>query len=147
MMNDISAHKEGQGKYALPSGLYDVAKDAATIYLPASATLYVVLAGIWGWPFGEQITATVAGLVTFLGTVLKISTVSYNRSDKSTDGTLIVDVDEKNPMKDRYLFDINTDLAEVADKDRITLKINNLTEKTLSSMDPRNVVNKSDSQK
>ena len=39
--------------------VYDVLKFIAQIVLPAIATLYVTLAGIWGLPFSEQIGGTV----------------------------------------------------------------------------------------
>lgn len=60
--------------------VYDILKDVALIWLPALATLYAVLAGIWGLPYGEQIPATIMAIDTFLGAILKISTVKYNNT-------------------------------------------------------------------
>ena len=34
---------------------------------------------IWGLPFGEQIPATITAVDTFLGALLGISTVRYNK--------------------------------------------------------------------
>ena len=34
--------------------LYDRLKIIAQIWIPALATLYFTLAGIWGFPYGEQ---------------------------------------------------------------------------------------------
>lgn len=109
------------GKFALPSPVYDVAKDLTQIYLPATAALYVGLAQIWGWGFQLEVAATITVLVTFLGVVLKVSTVSYFRSDKSTDGVL--EIDQSNPLKDKYLFDVQTPLEEVALRNSITLRV------------------------
>lgn len=57
--------------------LYDVLKWIALIFLPAIATLYFALAGIWGFPYGEQIVGTIAAIDAFLGAILQISTHNY----------------------------------------------------------------------
>ena len=56
---------------------YDSLKEFALIWIPALATLYFTLAGIWGLPYGEQIVGTLAAIDVFLGAVLKISSVQY----------------------------------------------------------------------
>ena len=62
--------------------VYDILKFIAQIVLPAIATLYVTLAGIWGLPFSEQIGGTVMAVDTFLGAVLMISSNNYNKTKK-----------------------------------------------------------------
>ena len=59
--------------------VYDKLKFIAQIVLPAMGTLYFALAGIWGWPFGEQIVGTITAIDTFIGVCLGISTMNYNR--------------------------------------------------------------------
>lgn len=59
--------------------LYDVLKYIARIVLPALGTLYFGLAGIWGFPYGEQIVGTITVIDTFLATVLMISTAKYKK--------------------------------------------------------------------
>ena len=61
--------------------LYDVLKWIAMILLPALGTLYFALAGIWGFPYAEQIVGTVTALDTFLGVLLGISTSQYNKNN------------------------------------------------------------------
>lgn len=61
--------------------LYDVLKWIAMILLPALGTLYFALAGIWGFPYAEQVVGTVTALDTFLGVILGISTAQYNKSN------------------------------------------------------------------
>jgi hypothetical protein len=56
---------------------YDILKFIAQIVLPALGTLYFALAGIWGWPYGEQVVGTLAAIDTFLGAILGISTKNY----------------------------------------------------------------------
>jgi hypothetical protein len=59
---------------------YDVLKWIAQLLLPALGTLYFALAGIWGFPYGEQIVGTITALDTFLGVILGISTIQYNKN-------------------------------------------------------------------
>lgn len=56
---------------------YDIIKYIAQIVLPAAGTLYFALAGIWGFPYGEQIVGTITAVDTFLGVCLGISAASY----------------------------------------------------------------------
>lgn len=62
---------------------YDMLKWAAQILLPALATLYFALAGIWDFPFGEEIVGTITAVDAFLGCILGISTKQYNKVNAS----------------------------------------------------------------
>ena len=59
--------------------VYDVLKWIAMYLLPALGTLYFALSGIWGLPYGEQIVGTITAVDTFLGVILGISKVQYNK--------------------------------------------------------------------
>lgn len=59
--------------------VYDVLKWIVMIVLPALATLYGALTGIWGLPYGEQVVSTITAADTFLGTVLLISSLQYKK--------------------------------------------------------------------
>ena len=59
--------------------VYDVLKFIAQVVLPALGTLYFALAGIWGFPYGEQIVGTITAVDTFLGVLLGISSAQYNK--------------------------------------------------------------------
>ena len=59
--------------------IYDILKYIAQIVLPAIGTLYFALAGIWGFPYGEQIVGTITAIDTFLGVILGISSSNYNK--------------------------------------------------------------------
>ncbi len=63
----------------LSNKAYDILKWIATYFLPAAGTLYFALAGIWGFPFGEEIVGTITAVDTFLGVILGISSVQYNK--------------------------------------------------------------------
>lgn len=61
--------------------VYDSLKWVAQIAIPAAATLYFALAGIWGWPYGEQVVGTLTAVDTCLGVLLGISTAQYNKTN------------------------------------------------------------------
>ena len=63
----------------LSNKVYDVLKYIAMIVLPAIGTLYFALAGIWGFPYGEEVVGTLSFIDTFLGVILGISTAQYNK--------------------------------------------------------------------
>lgn len=68
----------------LSNKTYDILMFIAQIVLPAIGTLYFTLAGIWGFPYGEQIVGTISALDVFLGALLKISNIEYKeRMEKS----------------------------------------------------------------
>ena len=64
---------------------YDFLKWVAQYLLPAAGTLYFALAGLWGFPYGEQVVGTITAVDTFLGVILGISTIQYNKSDSSNE--------------------------------------------------------------
>ena len=61
----------------LSNDTYDILKFICQIILPAAGTLYFALAGIWGFPYGEQIVGTITAIDTFLGVCLGISSKNY----------------------------------------------------------------------
>ena len=63
--------------------MYDVLKWIATYLLPALGTLYFALAGIWEFPYGEQVVGTITAVDTFLGVILGISTAQYNKQQEN----------------------------------------------------------------
>lgn len=102
---------------------YDILKFIAQIVLPGLGTLYFALAGIWGFPYGEQIVGTITAVDTFLGLLLGLSSNQYYKNGKDVDGTLMID-----PSGDteKWLFAMNgTPLEEIAQKARILLKVDN----------------------
>lgn len=71
----------------LDERVYKILKYVAQIALPAVATLYFALAGIWGFPYGEEIVGTITAVDTFLGVLLGISTATYNKKISSNSET------------------------------------------------------------
>lgn len=59
--------------------VYDILKYIAQIILPAIGTLYFALAGIWNFPYAEEIVGTITAIDTFLGVILGISNINYKK--------------------------------------------------------------------
>lgn len=60
---------------------YDTLKWIAQYLLPATGTLYFALAGIWGFPYGEEVVGTITAVDTFLGVLLGISSTQYKKTN------------------------------------------------------------------
>ena len=65
----------------LSNKTYDILKWVAQFLLPALGTLYFALAGIWKFPYGEQVVGTITAVDTFLGVLLGISTAQYMKNN------------------------------------------------------------------
>lgn len=64
----------------LSNKTYDILKWIAQILLPASGALYFALSKIWGFPYATEILGTLTAVDTFLGALLGISTIQYNKT-------------------------------------------------------------------
>ena len=62
---------------------FDILKFFTTLVLPALGTLYFALSQIWGLPYGDEIVGTITAVVTFMATILKISSVQYYKKEEN----------------------------------------------------------------
>ena len=63
----------------MSNSTYDILKKIAQVWLPAIGTLYFALARIWNLPFAEEIVGTITAVDAFLGALLGISSMLYNK--------------------------------------------------------------------
>lgn len=63
----------------LSNKVYDVLKWLVLVALPALTVAYVALAGIWGFPYADEVAKTSAAVCTLLGALLGVSTAQYNK--------------------------------------------------------------------
>ena len=63
----------------LSNKLFDVLKWVAILFLPALAILIRTVFAIWKIPYGEEISSTIVALQVFLGAILGVSTLNYNK--------------------------------------------------------------------
>lgn len=59
--------------------LYDVLKWVAMLFLPALAVLVKTIFAVWSIPLGDEISTTIMALDAFLGAILGISTIQFNK--------------------------------------------------------------------
>lgn len=100
--------------------LYDVLKYLAQIVLPALGTLYFTLAGIWGLGGGEEVVGTIMAVDLFLGVILGISQVNYNKTIENA-GEVHV-----NDGQMQFVVDGDkADLDNIGDKSEVRFKVHN----------------------
>ena len=63
----------------LPNRLFDILKWVAILFLPALAILIRTVFAIWQISYGEEISSTIVALQVFLGAILGVSTLNYNK--------------------------------------------------------------------
>ena len=62
---------------------YEILKWLAIIFLPALSVFVSQLFPIWGLPYGVQISDTISVVNTFIGAIICVSTISYNKGLKN----------------------------------------------------------------
>src|SRR6059058_4226455 len=100
---------------------YDRLKFLALVVLPALATLYFALAGIWHLPAAEQIIGTIAAIDTFLGAVLHLSSNSYKTSNARFGGEIQVGTTPSGGKS--YTLALNDDPQNLDERGEVTFKI------------------------
>lgn len=98
--------------------LYDWLKYLAQIVLPALGTLYFTLAGIWSLGSGEEVVGTIMAVDLFLGVLLGISQVTYNKQVAS--GVMNVEETEDGS---RYSLELDDDPAKLPNKKEVRFKV------------------------
>ena len=68
-------------KFKMSNRVYDILKSVCTIYLPAFATLYASLSGIWGFPLVKEICGTLSAAELFIGAIIGISSAAYKKEN------------------------------------------------------------------
>ena len=58
---------------------YTILKWLCLVCIPAATTFYCALCAVWGFPYADEVAKTSAALCAFIGALLGVSTVEYNR--------------------------------------------------------------------
>jgi len=64
----------------LSNSVYDILKWVALICIPALATFYVAMAGVWGWPYADEVSKTANAVCVLIGALIGISTAEYRKN-------------------------------------------------------------------
>lgn len=67
----------------LTNKAYNILKWLCLIALPAVGALYFGLSKIWGFPYGVEVVGTIDLVATFIGTLIGISTRTYNKEQEN----------------------------------------------------------------
>jgi hypothetical protein len=100
--------------------LYDTLKFIAQIFLPALGTLYYTLADIWHLAKALEVVGTISAIDVFLGLLLGLSTLSYNKSGAKYDGAIEIEEDDE---AKRFSLSLNSDPNELEKKKDVTFKV------------------------
>lgn len=100
---------------------YDRLKFVTLIVLPATATLYLTVAQIWGFPASTEVAATITAIDTFLGALLGLSSKNY---EPPKDGVLHV-----TPENETYAK-IETPTEDVLRRGTMTLDVRRMDTET-----------------
>ena len=71
----------------LSDNVYLILKWVCIIFLPALATLWFALGKIWGFPYLAEVEGTIIAIDTFIGALIGISTIQYNKISDKVGGT------------------------------------------------------------
>lgn len=66
--------------------LFNILKWICMVGLPAIGVLWYTLGKIWGFPYLEEVNATIIAVVAFLGALLGISNIRYYARLEAEDG-------------------------------------------------------------
>lgn len=101
--------------------LYDWLKYIAQIALPALGTLYFSLAGLWNLSSGDKVVGSIMAVDLFLGVLLGISQVNYNKQIASG----VMNVEAVDDGRTRYSLELDEDPAELPEKKEVHFKVQN----------------------
>lgn len=107
----------------LSDKLYNLLKKTAQVYLPAAATLYFAMAGIWHLPAAEQVVGSITTIDAVLGGLLHLSTSTYVASGAQFDGEIHITPQADGPTQ--LALQMKTeDPMTIMDKSQVTFKVN-----------------------
>jgi hypothetical protein len=113
--------KKQPNSFYMGSDLYDRAKWLAQIGLPAVATLYFALSGIWGIPGAEKVVGSITAVDLFLGALLGIASKNYAKSEARFDGDILVSTNEDGAKV--MTLDLGKDPVQLSDQQVITFRV------------------------
>lgn len=94
--------------FTISDRMYDILKWVVGVLLPAFAALYAGISGVFGWPYGEEITSTIMAIVLFSGAFLQTSSASWAIKRAALTGTIMSD--KNNDGIPDYPFKMNSDV-------------------------------------
>lgn len=112
--------KRRRSRMLFNEGTYNKLKFITQILLPAIGTFYVTIAAILSLPYANQVGGIILAIVTFLGTLLGISTKAYNNSTLKYDGAMVVTNDPEAGLSMKFA---SFDPQLLISKSELTFKV------------------------
>ena len=69
----------------LSNKAYDILKWISLIFCDAVGIFYKTVAGIWGFPYGDEVLTTLAAVCVLIGALIGVSTAQYNKHNGGGD--------------------------------------------------------------
>lgn len=64
---------------------FDILRLVGEIIIPAIATFYAAVGAIWGWPYIEGITGTLAAVTVLIGAIVNGLRRMYNKKEENNE--------------------------------------------------------------
>lgn len=97
---------------------YVILEWVTRVLLPATATLYLALATLWGFPYGPQVVGTIVAVDTFLGLFIGMAQKSYDRSDAAFNGSIVAQPGDSGTVLSGLILD-----KDPAELQKLVLKV------------------------
>jgi len=107
---------------------YNVLKFIAQIALPGLGTFYFTLGDLWNFPNVAQVVGTIMAIDTFLGVLLGLSSVQYNKVGGKYAGAINL---EWNPNPEAggpakvFMLELAEPAVNLENETEVSLKVNN----------------------
>lgn len=103
---------------------YDLFGNIVRLFIPALGVFYATIAEIWDIPQADRVVGTLAAVGLLLGVILQISKSQYKKTEADKDG--VIDVFPTNKGAELGRMSLNLSADDIAGKQLLTLKVNNL---------------------
>lgn len=126
------AEKQGLKLPFITDSTYEFFRNNVELVLPALAVFYVTIAGVWGLPFGDQVSQTINALALLLGILIKVNRARVDKiatAIKKEDAIAAVEkqvgaiVVHNGPDEGLATLALDIPMADVKQKDEITLRV------------------------
>ena len=126
------AEKKGLKLPFISDSTYEFFRNNVELVLPALAVFYVTIAGVWGLPFGDQVSQTINALALLLGILIKVNRARVDKivtAVEKEDALAALDnqvgaiVVHNGPDEGLATLALDIPMNEVKAKDEITLRV------------------------
>lgn len=126
------AEKQGLKLPFISDSTYEFFRNNVELVLPGLAVLYVTVAGVWGLPFGDQVSQTINALALFLGILIKVNRARVDKivtAVKKEEAVLAADkqvgaiVVHNGPDEGLATLALDVPMDDVKRKDEIVLRV------------------------